>query len=72
MQLFDPPIPFLKMIWPTEPGPEMFEVKCPTHPWTRYLTKGPWRSVHYCPEPQDMFKEECSCPLSTMEVIGRD
>lgn len=71
MAKYDAPIPFPEMQWPA-PGPVMFEIQCPKHEHVRYLTKGPQRSLHYCPQPEDFFKEECSCPLSTMNVVGAE
>ena len=72
MALFDSPIPVTEFIFP-DPGPEMFELQCKNHPHSRYLTKNPFsRSLHYTPEPEDFFKEECSCPFSDLQVIGRE
>lgn len=68
---FEKPIPVREFRFP-EPGPTMFELRCPEHTWVRYLTKGPARSLHYCPAPEDFFKQECTCPISKLEVIGKE
>lgn len=69
---FENPIPVLDFRFP-EPGPTMFELQCPKHPHSRYLTKNPYqRSLHYCPKPEDMFEPECKCPFESLEVVSED
>lgn len=56
--------------WPVPFTGALYEVTCRNHQKSRYLTKGPGRSLHFVDgDPRFGGFTECPCPYSDLVVI---